>query len=188
MEIPIAYASEVPEAPKLTPEGLISSISAEYGVSSTTLYNLAYSESHLDPSAVGDSGDSVGIVQIRLKSHPDVSREQALDPEFSLRWAALEILAGNISQWSVCSCVKTIAPLVSGMPIQDADKFIPNADVTTGKVLLLNYHGVRHVALIKEVSKEGILVYEGNYKRCLTGTRLISWEELGDTLVGYYSP
>jgi len=32
--------------------------------------------------------ESFGIAQINLPSHPDVSREQALDPDFSIKWTA----------------------------------------------------------------------------------------------------
>jgi hypothetical protein len=45
-------------------------------------------ESGHNPNAVGDHGYSFGLVQIYLPAHPDISKEQALDPEFALDFLA----------------------------------------------------------------------------------------------------
>ena len=57
-------------------------------------------ESGWHPTAVGDGGDSLGMVQINLPSHPDVTPEQANDPHFALTFIVDEFLAGNEWKWT----------------------------------------------------------------------------------------
>ncbi len=45
-------------------------------------------ESANDPNAIGPDGHDHGLLQIRLTSHPEVTLAQAVDPAFSLPWAA----------------------------------------------------------------------------------------------------
>ena len=45
-------------------------------------------ESSLNPSKVGDGGESFGLFQIHLPSHPTVTREMALDPMWAIEWSA----------------------------------------------------------------------------------------------------
>lgn len=56
-------------------------------------------ESQWDTHAVSKTND-YGIAQIHLKSHPDITREQAEDPYFALNWAAQEWQAGRAHEWS----------------------------------------------------------------------------------------
>lgn len=93
------YTPSVVSKPFSIPE-LITHYSALYGVSRTELYGTLKCESGLSPSAVGDSGASYGIAQINLPSHPNITKEQALDPKFAVRFAAKEFAAGNQSAWT----------------------------------------------------------------------------------------
>lgn len=54
------------------------------------------------PKADGPNGyeDSWGICQIHRPSHPAVTREQALDPEWCLRWSAKKFKEGKASMWT----------------------------------------------------------------------------------------
>lgn len=45
-------------------------------------------ESVWNPNAVGDGGKSFGLVQIHLPSHPNVSKEEALNPVFAINFMA----------------------------------------------------------------------------------------------------
>ena len=45
-------------------------------------------ESGYDPQAVGDQGTSLGIAQIHLPAHPNVTSQEALNPIWSIDWAA----------------------------------------------------------------------------------------------------
>lgn len=63
-------------------------------------------ESGWDPSIqsgyIGPKGreDSWGLVQINLPSHKDITKDQALDPVFSLRYMANEWSRDRYRQWS----------------------------------------------------------------------------------------
>ncbi len=43
---------------------------------------------------------SFGVAQIFLPAHKDITKEQALDPKFSIDWAVSEFLAGRQLQWT----------------------------------------------------------------------------------------
>ena len=73
-----------------TPERLkdyLKVVSDTYELDYDVFLKTALCESGLNPSAIGDSGNSVGIFQINLPSHPNVSEEQALDPYWNIDWA-----------------------------------------------------------------------------------------------------
>lgn len=55
---------------------------------------------------VGDTEMSFGLVQIHLPAHPDISREQAINPEFATEFLAKNIKAGRIGMWS---CARDLA-------------------------------------------------------------------------------
>lgn len=60
----------------------------------------ANGESSWNPEAVGDGGDSRGVVQIHRPSHPDITDEQALDPYWAIEWMAKEFSEGRAWQWT----------------------------------------------------------------------------------------
>lgn len=57
-------------------------------------------ESHWDSQAIGDHGQSYGIVQIYLPAHKDITGAEALDPIFALNWAAEEWSEGRAYEWT----------------------------------------------------------------------------------------
>jgi len=59
-----------------------------YNVPAALLYGIIARESEFKTSAVGDNGNSFGLVQIYLPAHPDITKAQALDPLFAINWAA----------------------------------------------------------------------------------------------------
>lgn len=61
---------------------------------------VAQCESSLNPTAKGDGGNSYGLWQIHLPSHPDITKEQALDPQWSTDWAMKQMAAGRASIWT----------------------------------------------------------------------------------------
>lgn len=70
------------------------------GVSAARMHQLIRCESSKNQNAVGDEGRSFGLVQIFLPAHPEISQEEALNPEFAIRYLAREMKKGNISQWT----------------------------------------------------------------------------------------
>lgn len=88
-----------------------------------------------------------------------------------------------------CSCVNFVKSLVPGAPVVDAI-FYKTVGFPTypavGRVALLQYgEGVleHHVAVVKELRQDGIVVDEANFNRCQKGTRFIPW--LSPEIIGF---
>lgn len=77
-----------------------------YGVSEVTMNHIVKAESNYNPSAINSTPReySVGLVQINLKAHfqNGVTKEMALDIEYSLEFLAKNLKAGKCSMWSTC--------------------------------------------------------------------------------------
>lgn len=80
------------------PEGKVKQIENVIGGVKGT--GCPYGESTWKAHAVGDRGNSYGLVQIHLPSHPDITKEQALDPEYALNYIVDAWLAGTQRQWT----------------------------------------------------------------------------------------
>lgn len=90
---------KAPERPKTVDE-LIVEKSAYYGVSEALVRQIIRCESGFRPNAVGDGGYSFGLVQIHLPSHPVVTQEQALDPEFAITFLTKNLSGGRGDMWT----------------------------------------------------------------------------------------
>jgi soluble lytic murein transglycosylase-like protein len=91
----IAVKVEVEEAPiekpYLAPKTVVEVIvetARLHAIDEKKFLAVAKCESSLNPSAVGDGGKSYGLFQIHLPSHPDVSKEDALNQVWASEWAA----------------------------------------------------------------------------------------------------
>lgn len=164
-----------PEKPVIA---LISSVAKKRGIASTTLYNLANSESTLDPDAEGDEGCSFGIVQINLCAHPSIDKEDALDPEFALDYAAKSIANGTDSTWTSCNCYSLVSTKIKGLPRMSSIQ--PNGPARVGGVAIFYYPKkgtgeiVKHIAYIQYVGDSKITIQEANMTHCLIDTRTVA--------------
>lgn len=84
---------------------LVSVYSTKYGVNSTKVLETIRCESRFKnvQSGIISNGvreNSWGVVQIHLNSHPTISKQQALQPEFALEWMVKEFSIGHASKWS----------------------------------------------------------------------------------------
>lgn len=54
------------------------------------------------PNKKGPDGyeDSWGVCQIHLPAHPEITKEQAMDPEWCIDWSAEEFKKGRAWQWT----------------------------------------------------------------------------------------
>lgn len=84
----------------ILPADAIDHAALTYGVSPLLMLNLAKCESALNPDAIGDKGTSYGLYQIHLPAHPDISKQQALNPTWAANWTAKEIKSGHGSMWT----------------------------------------------------------------------------------------
>lgn len=106
----VAHADTLPN-----PKALISQYAAEYGVSSTTMYKTLECESagfqniqSMIPHKGQPNGreDSWGLVQVYLPAKNKdfegkvITKEQALDPDFAIKWMAWQFSIGGARKWS----------------------------------------------------------------------------------------
>lgn len=61
---------------------------------------IIHCESSGNPNAIGDNGQSYGLAQIHLPSWPDISKEQALDPEFAINFLAEKLSKNQGYLWT----------------------------------------------------------------------------------------
>lgn len=188
----VAVATSTPNKTE-TIAGLISRIAKEYRIASTTLYNLAKSESGLqaDPPGHNDGGSAAGIVQIHYKTW-GFTKEQVLDPEFSLRFAAKYIARGEEwKYWTPCSCVLYSRAQGTTIPGgMNAWDFYPNVslkNLAIGDLVLFRYKdGTRHVGTYKGMKGEKMVVAQSNFRPCLSEV----WYLLptDPSIYGYWHP
>lgn len=171
-------ASVAPQNLTLQDQAII--IAEEYGISTTTLFNLIASESNWNPKAVSKTGD-YGLVQINLASHSDITKEQALDPIFSLQWAAQHIKEGQESIWVACNSWSFVKVQIPSLPPMAGIQ--PRDGPTKGSVAIFDYHGLKYVAYVTDLGGDSFGVLEADYKPCVIGSRRVSWDD--PTLSGF---
>jgi len=79
-----------------------------YKVSQETMLKVIECESNNNPHAIGDGGKSFGIVQIYLPSHPDIIKEQALDPDFAIDFLAKNLAQNKGNMWTCFRSLKVV--------------------------------------------------------------------------------
>ena len=179
--------TKVAEAKELTEEdykAMADEAALKWKIATSTLRNMAYSESRWNPNAESKTGDC-GIVQLNTK-YTGVPCEKAKDPVFALDYAAEQISKGKEYLWVPCSCVKTLKALGVKAPTIDAKWFKPNTTPHVGAVAIFKYKNVSHVALVKELKENYFVVREGNFTPCLITNRRIKYGDAA--LVGFWSP
>lgn len=73
----------------------------KHGVDPEYMWRIVYCESGGRADAKNPTSSATGVVQILLSAHPDITRDQALDPDFSLDWMANHLSQGHDGMW-VC--------------------------------------------------------------------------------------
>lgn len=76
-----------------------------------------------------------------------------------------------------CSCVVTARMEGLALPKGDAKDLKPNSAPVVGGGVLLSYSTADHVAVIKEIHREGMWVVEGNFNKCKRTKRLVRWDD-----------
>ena len=80
----------------------ISSIAYKYNVPEKTMFKIISCESSFNPNNHTESSreNSWGLVQINLKAHPEITKEEAVDPDFALTYLAKNLAAGRGGMWT----------------------------------------------------------------------------------------
>lgn len=130
-----------------------------YGIASSSLYNLVECESKFN--SLADNGEDRGIVQINRKHHPEITDEQAFDPDWALNWAAKEISEGRGYQWVCGNCYLTALLKVKTLPRMsniEATSNIPRV----GGLAVFYYNGEKHIGVVEKVYQGSFDLFEGN--------------------------
>lgn len=187
-----AYAAPIVvlEAPKRGLHERINAVAEEFGISSTTLYNLALSESSLGKNRIGDGGKSCGVIHFHKDFYP-LENSRCDDDEYILRRAAEMIRDGLEYKFSPCSCISTAKNLgVKIPPKTNASDLVPNVPLSgllKGDLVLFFYKksGEYHVARFDGLVGGKLSVSEGNYIACKAPTtRLVDVAD--PTIRGYW--
>lgn len=172
---PPVYALESDIRPTESLEEKIIRIATEYNISTTTLYNLVKGESNFNHLA--DNGKDRGLVQINREHNPEITDEQAFDPDFSLRFASEKISKSEEYLWTVCNCY-SYAQAIVDYELPKMFDIVPNSNYPrVGGLVVLRYKNNKHIAVVKSVSHDGIIIKEANFEPCLVGERLIKWDD-----------
>ena len=169
------------EPPKPDLRELSISIAEEYEISTTTLYNLLESESRFNPQAESETNDW-GIAQLNLDANPDITKEQALDPEWAMRYTASELKKGHAERWSVCNCYSYTKAIVGKLPRMAL--IAPNAPPSVGTIAIYSFKGVKHLAVVTGISEKGFTWRDANRKPCLTQSGFTNWND--SNLKGFF--
>lgn len=81
-----------------------------------------------------------------------------------------------------CNCYALVRNRVPNLPRMAG--IYPNAEAVVGAVAVEWFGNIKHVSLVTEVTEDGVLVVESNYKHCVIGTRFIPYSK--DSLVGFW--
>lgn len=184
--IPTVQAEEIEE----TLEEKSDRIALEFGVSTTTVRAIVDSETGgtWNPNQEGDGGMSCGLASIHSTYHPDITCEQAKDPEFALRFIAQVVKDGNEwREFTMCSCIQAAKVFGAKIPPRtSADDFVSNSSFpVVGGLVIFRYGTVYHVAVVRGISQEGIFIKEGNKVKCSATARTISWND--SHIIGYWN-
>jgi len=98
---PSSQQVEVVEVSTLSIDELIAFNAKHYGVSEEVIHTVINCESGYNSNAVGDGGQSYGLVQIHQPSwHKLISIEESLDPAFAIDFLARNLSEGNGHLWT----------------------------------------------------------------------------------------
>lgn len=100
-----AQAASIPYTASTSQE-VIYAAAVNAGIQYQPFYDTLNCESGLDPTVQskfyknGKREQSFGIAQINLPYHPDITKAEALDPVWSITWAAQQFKEGNANLWT----------------------------------------------------------------------------------------
>ena len=81
-------------------EAFASTTAVTFGLDKKAFLATIDCESGFRASVLGDDGQSLGVAQIDLKYHPDITRAEAMEPYWSILWMAYEWQHNKADMWS----------------------------------------------------------------------------------------
>jgi hypothetical protein len=176
------YASEPIPIPE-TIEQKIERVAESHKIASTSLYNLAMSESSLGIKRVGDGDKSCGIIHFYEPSYP-YEFANCEDDELILNKAAQMIADGEGWKFTPGNCYQFAKALVGKLPrMVDIQ---PNTTIPRkGEIAIFNYRGQKHIGVQDGAEETGFWIREANYEPFKIGRRFIKWND--PAFVGFHS-
>ena len=109
--LPLAIAQapfwhNVPPKPILSIQERIRAIAKMEQYPADKLLAMAFYESSFRPLVRGDHGKARGLFQIRSDYWPEITDEQAFDPEWSTLWTINQLKSGHGHFWSCWNIIK----------------------------------------------------------------------------------
>lgn len=103
--------------------------------------------------------------------------------------APLEVVKPTIKgslSIGLCSCVVWVQQQIPTFPMGDADEIKANSYPQEGGVVLFQYEVLGHVAIIREIHTDYMLVEETNYHMCQHGFRRVPYTD--PHIRGFWAP
>ena len=107
VKIPVAYAETAQLQTKEDYINYVYELSTTGKFEPNKVVRTIQCECSFNPNAIGDNGTSFGLAQIHLPAHPNITKEQALDPKFAIEFITSEFQKGNQWKWT---CYKKLYP------------------------------------------------------------------------------
>lgn len=100
----------LPQDVRSTINWTISRYAFVYGVDEQIIHQVVFCESSYNPNAqnITNKETSFGLSQINLKAHPTITKEQATDIDFAIRFMVKNISEGKGSMWTCYNKVKGV--------------------------------------------------------------------------------
>ena len=161
---------------KETLEQQIDRIAIQHDIATTTLYNLAFSESSLGEKRTGDNGKSCGIIHFHKDYYPE-ENSRCDDDEYILTRAAEMIADGEGWKFSPCNCY-AFANVLTDYKLPKMRDILPNSNYPrVGGLVILRYTNDKHIAIVQSVETDGFWIREANFEACKLGRRFIDWND-----------
>lgn len=83
-----------------------------------------------------------------------------------------------------CQCVTYARTQGMNIPYPtNADELEPNGKPDIGNGILFDYSGIRHLAVITDITKDGWKITESNKERCKITERIVDWND--NNIIGF---
>lgn len=93
-------APQVAHAEVISVDELVKERANQFHVKESVMREVISCESDWNVHAIGDHGHARGLAQINDIYHPEVSQEQAFDPDFAITFMAKAMSEGRASEWT----------------------------------------------------------------------------------------
>lgn len=166
------YAEEVQLIETI--EEKIVRIAEAHNIATSSLYNLAMSESSLGEARVGDQGKSCGVIHFHKDYYPE-ENARCDDDEYILNRASEMIANGEGWKFTPGNCYAFAKVLLGKLPRMS--EILPNTPYPRIKDIAVFYYKSKHIAVIEKVDVDGFWVREANYEPYKIGRRFIKWDD-----------